>query len=138
MFLTLLFVTLLIAGAVSVIVARAFTRPLDSVLQRIIGDAVSHAWLTYLKFAIVVVGISTGVRIQELTKYLSPARADKEGRLVELTGERWVFEIYRTVLDTLQGIAWLLLVFFVFALIAHVIVRIAEMRFGRSGGDPRP
>jgi len=33
--------------------------------------------------------------------------------------------------ETLQGIAWLLLVFFIFALIAYVIVRIFESRKGR-------
>jgi hypothetical protein len=39
-----------------------------------------------------------------------------------------VLEIYRTLIGTLQGNAWLLLVFFVAALIAYVIVRGFELR----------
>jgi hypothetical protein len=45
-----------------------------------------------------------------------------------LTSDRWTFEVFRTVIGTLQSLAWLLLVFFVFALIAYVVVRGLEMR----------
>jgi hypothetical protein len=41
-----------------------------------------------------------------------------------------MLECYRTAIETLQGIVWMLLVFFVFAMIAYVIVRIAELKFG--------
>lgn len=135
MFLGLLAVTLVIALIVSIIVARAFTSSLDKILKRIIADEISSAWLKYLKFAIVVVGDSAGVRIHELEKYITPFRYDKEQRIVALTTDRWVLELYRTVIETLQGIAWLLLIFFVFALIAYVIVRIAELRQTRISGE---
>jgi hypothetical protein len=128
MFVGLLLVTLILAAAVSVAVARAFTAPLDRILKRIIADDISSAWLRYMKFAILVVGISAGVRIRELEKYITPMRWEKDVRLPELTAERWILELYRTVIETLQGIAWMLLVFFVCALIAYVLVRIAEMR----------
>ena len=131
MFPVLLLITFLLALAVSYLVTRAFTKPLDSILNRIIADGISSAWLKYLKFAIIVVGVSAGVRINELEKYITPFRYDKEARIVELTRERWVLEVYRTVIETLQGIAWMLLVFFVFALLAYVLVRIAELRQGR-------
>ena len=133
MFFALLLVTLFVASIVSLLVARAFARPLDSILKRIIADEISGAWLKYLKFAILVVGISAGVRIYELEKYITPQRWDKEAQIVQLTGERWVLEIYRTVIEALQGIAWMLLVFFVFALIAYVIVRIAEIKRSHTG-----
>lgn len=133
MFLLLLLVTLLIAAAVSIAVARAFSKPLDSILKRIIADEISMAWLKYMKFAILVVGISAGVRIHELEKYITPQqRWQKDAQIVELTSERWILEIYRTVIETLQGIAWMLLVFFVFALVAYVVVRIAEMKRTQS------
>ena len=76
--------------------------------------------------------MSAGVKIYELEKYITPLRGDKDAVVVRLTQERWVLELYRTVIDTLQGIAWMLLVFFVFALIAYVIVRLAEIK-----GTPR-
>lgn len=128
MFLALLLITLLIALAVSLLVARTFSGPIDRILKRIIADEISDAWLKYLKFAILVVGVSAGVRIYELEKYISPMRWDKEAKILSLTSERWVLEIYRTIIETLQGIAWMLLVFFVFALIAYVLVRLGEMR----------
>jgi len=128
MFLTLLLVTFAVAIAVALLVSRMFTQPIDMILKRIIADAISAAWLKYMKFAILVVGISSGVRIYELEKYIVPARFDKENKLLELTSERWILEIYRTIIATLQGIAWMLLLFFVCALIAYVIVRVAEMK----------
>lgn len=138
MFPTLLLVTFIVALAVSFTVARLFTRPIDTILQRLITDQISAAWLRYMKFAILVVGVSSGVRIYELEKYISPARYDKEARVLELTRDRWILELYRTVIESLQGIAWMLLVFFVFALIAYVIVRIGEMRRGTPPGERQP
>lgn len=131
MFITLLAITLIISFAVSFAVAKAFTNPIESILKRIIADAISVAWLKYLKFAILVVGVSSGVRIYELEKYITPQQGAKEPVIVELTGERWLLELYRTVIEALQGIAWMLLVFFVFALIAYVLVRVAEMRHSK-------
>ena len=128
MFIILLIVTLLVALGVSLLVIRAFSRPIDSILRRIISDDISVAWLRYLKFAILVVGVSAGVRIYELEKYITPQFPDKAPRIVELTSERWILELYRTVIQTLQGIAWMLLVFFIVALMAYVIVRISETR----------
>ena len=55
MFLILLVVTFMIAVAVSFIVVRMFTTPIDNILDRIIADEISAAWLRYLKFAIYVV-----------------------------------------------------------------------------------
>ena len=51
-----------------------------------------------------------------------------------------MLEIYGTILQTLQSTAMLLLVFFVFALIAMVIVRALESRRGRPevGGREQP
>lgn len=133
MFLTLLLVTFAVSVLAAIVVARMFAKPIDSILERIIADKISAAWTRYMKFAILVVGVSAGVRIYELERYISPARFDNDAKVLELTQERWILEIYRTIIETLQGIAWLLLVFFVFALVAYVIVRIAEMKSGRRG-----
>ena len=107
---------------------RIFAGPIDGILKRIIADEISSAWLKYLKFAIYVVGVSKGVRVWELERYITPLRFDEKAQILQLTRDRWVLEIYRTIIETLQGIAWLLLVFFVFALIAYVIVRVFELK----------
>jgi hypothetical protein len=39
-------------------------------------------------------------------------------------------EIYRTIIDTLGGLAWALLVFFIATLIAFVIVKRGEKKTG--------
>jgi ABC-type transport system involved in multi-copper enzyme maturation permease subunit len=127
MFITLLVVTFVISWVVAFIVVLVFGKPIDNILRRIIADEISQAWLKYLKFAIYVVGVSSGVRIWELEKYITPPQT-KDAQVIELTNERWVLEVYRTIIEALQGIAWLLLVFFIFALIAFVIVRVFEIR----------
>lgn len=132
MFISLLLVTFILALAVSALVARLFAQPLQSILQRIIDDPISLAWVRYMKFAILVVGVSAGVRIYELEKYITSWRTDEKVQIVPLTGERWILEVYRTVIESLQGITWLLLVFFVVALIAYVLVRLGELKHSRS------
>lgn len=126
MFLSLLGVTFLISLGVSFILARIFTNPMATILRRIIAEEISGAWLKYLKFVVYVVGISSGVRIWELEKYITPPAWRENPQIVVLNGDRWVFEVYRTIIGTLQGVAWMLLVFFVFALLAYVLVRRRE------------
>lgn len=116
--------------------ALVLARPIKGILDRIVADAISVAWLRYLNFAILVVGVSAGVRIYALEKYITPLRDDKDATINELTRDRWLLELYRTVIETLQGIAWLLLVFFAFALIAYVIVRSSELK--QKGADQLP
>jgi hypothetical protein len=135
MFLTLLLVTFVIAALVSFIVARLFDRPLRQILGRLVAEDLSAAWHRYIVFAIYVVGISGGVRVWSLEQYILPR--DRNSPALELTPERWTLEVYRTVIGTLQSVAWMLLVFFVFALIAYVVVRGLEMRHAkRPAGEP--
>lgn len=130
MFVTLLIVTFLIALAVSFIVARIFDRPLRQILGRLIAEELSVAWHRYIVFAVYVVGVSGGVRIWNLEQYILP-RPNDQPPLV-LDANRWTLEVYRTVIGTLQSIAWLLLVFFVFALLAYVIMRGMELRHAKQ------
>lgn len=126
MFLSLLVVTFLVAVLACSIVARLFARPIQSILERLVSGELAHAWLRYLKFAIYVTGISGGVRIWDLEKYITAQGPDMQP--IVLNPERWTLEIYRTVIQTLQSTAWMLLVFFVCSLIAYVILRGFELR----------
>jgi hypothetical protein len=71
------------------------------------------------------------VHIRDLEKYLTtPPITTPPGKgmeILQLTNERWFLEVYRTTIGSLQGLAWALLVFFICALLAFVIVRNAEM-----------
>lgn len=130
MFISLLLVTFTIAVLVSFVVVRLFRKPIEAILNRIVAEALSSAWQRYITFAIYVVGVSGGVRIYQLERYITAASEDTEPLV--LTPERWTLEIYRTIIDTLQSIAWMLLVFFVFALIAYVVVRGFELKSGKK------
>jgi len=130
MFITLLAVTFVVSLGVSLIVSRLFRDSIRRILSRIIQDEIASSWVRYIHFAILVVGVSGGVRVYDLQQYVLP-RETKEGfeaSLPALTTDRWVLEVYRTVIGTASGVAWMLLVFFVFALIAYVIVRVFESR----------
>ncbi len=125
MFITLLTVTFCIALVVSFAVSFVFSSPILKIMNRIISDEISKAWVRYLQFAIYVVGISSGVRVWDLEKYIIPS---KDMEVITLNADRWILEIYRTVIGSLIGLSWMLLVFFMFALIAFVIVRGSEVK----------
>lgn len=135
MFLTLLVVTFVIAALVSFVVARLFDRSLRQILARLVAEDLSTAWHRYIVFAIYVVGISGGVRIWSLEQYIMPR--ERNAAPLTLNPDRWTLEVYRTVIGTLQSVAWMLLVFFAFALIAYVVVRGLELRHARRReGEP--
>lgn len=129
MFFALLVVTFLISLAVSFGVVRLFDRAMAAVFRRIVTEELSGAWHRYIKFAVYVVGISGGVRIDEIERYVSAPQEDEV--VLVLTAERWVLEVYRTVIETLQGIAWMLLLVFIVALVAYVLLRGLELRHSK-------
>jgi hypothetical protein len=129
MFIILLGLTLAIALVVSLAVARAFRQPVGRILDRIIADEIAGAWRRYLSFAMIVVGVSGGVRVGSLERYIIPE--EKLGQPIVLNWERLTLEIYQTFIGTLGAIAWMLLLFFACALIAFVMVKTREARLGR-------
>ncbi len=130
MVITLLVSTFAVAFAAASIVAFIFHKPIDAILKRVVPADIAYAWTRYLRFAIYVVGIGAGVRVWALEKYLIAQKPYKE--IVELTSDRWMLEIYETIIGTLQSAAMVLLVFFVFALLAVVIVQIFEKRAAKE------
>ncbi len=134
MFYTLLLTTFGIAMLVAGITSRFFAKPAAAILKRVIQDEIALSWLTYLKFALLVVGVSGGVRIRELERFVSTPVHNEKAEVLVLTAERWTLEVYRTVIGTLQGLAWVLLLFFVVALVGFIVVRLIEtLRRNREG-----
>ena len=116
----------MIALGVSAIVIQMFSTSILKILQRIVADELANAWHQYIKFAAYVVGVSGGVRIYQLEQYINAPHKDVE--VLALTTQAWTLEIYRTVIGTLQSLAWMLLLVFIFALIAFVILRAFELK----------
>jgi len=129
-FLLLLIITLAIAVLVSLLVLMFFRKPVDKIFARIIGEDIAVAWRKFLTFALFVVGVSSGVNIWKLERFIQPEV--KDAVVPALTPEYWGLEIYRTIIDTLGGLAWSLLIFFVIALIAFVIVKRGEMKVSQK------
>ena len=125
MFITLLIVSFITSFLVCVIVSELFKKPIESILQRLIAEDIYSAWSRYLTFAIYVVGISGGVRIWELEKYITPRIQGQQA--TDLNLDRWTLETYRTIIGTLQSTAWMLLMFFISALLAYVVLKGVEV-----------
>lgn len=125
MFIALLLAVLVLSAIVCFAVTLVFRKQVDRILQRLVGEDIYTAWSKYLLFAVYVVGISGGVRVWELDRYITPL---KDQQVIELTQERWFLEIFRTVIGTLQSVAWVLLLFFMVALIALMLVKGREMK----------
>jgi ABC-type transport system involved in multi-copper enzyme maturation permease subunit len=137
MFFVLLLLTLGVALATSFTIVILFKKPISQILDRIIGEDIASGWHRFLLFAIFVVGVSNGVQIWKLEQYVHPERyAPREGGSIPplaLDGPSLGLEVYRTIIQTLQGVAWALLVFFVVALIAFAIIRRGESRPAGAG-----
>ncbi|MEX1257597.1 MAG: hypothetical protein WEG36_08270 [Gemmatimonadota bacterium] len=130
MFLSLLLATLLISLAVSLAVGATFRVPIGRILERLVGVELAPAWRRYVFFAVVIVGVSGGVRIYQMERYLSTEAPG--GTQLVLDRDRWVLEVYGTIMGSLQSMAWMLLVFFLVSLVAYVLVRGFEMRRERK------
>ena len=130
MFFTLLLVTFGISITFCFGVVKIFDAPITAIFNRIIQDQIISAWVRYIKFAAYVVGISGGVRIYNLERYISARHKDHE--ILTLNADSWTLEVYRTIIETLQAIAWMYLIVFIFALIAYVIVRGFELKSSKK------
>ncbi len=132
MFYYLIISTFVLALSVSWLVMWLFSSSINQILARIIHDPIHQAWAKYTKFAGMVVGTSSGIRIYDMEKYITPISYNGENQksvIIALTEQRWFLEIYRTIIETLQGLAWMMLLFFMVALIAYVIVRWSEIKY---------
>jgi hypothetical protein len=125
----LLGITFLLSLIVAGVVAGLFRKSITTLMNRIVGEPLSTAWVRYMMVAIVVVGVAGGVRPWDYERYITPM---KDQPVLVLNSDRWILELYRTAIGTAQAEVWLLLVFFVFALIAFVLVRGAELRHGKA------
>lgn len=120
MFVTLLLVTFIISLVMSTIAAFLFARPITKILARLVGEELAPSWQRYILFALYIVGVAEGTRLWDMEKYITP---NSEGVILQLSSDRWIIEIYKSIIGSLQGIAWMLLVFFIIALISYVIVK---------------
>lgn len=127
MFFLLIAGNFILVALVSVIVMKIFSKSVDKILNRVIKDEISLEWSKYIKFSAIVVGISSGMPTYTLSQYLPNENIEKYKPLV-LTSERMVLEVYQTIIETLQGMAYAYCLFFIIALLAYVIIKRGEYK----------
>ncbi len=133
MFLWLLLTSFVVAVLCALLTIYIFRTALVKTLTRIVGEDLALSWKKFIQFALFVVGVSGGIRVWDLEKYLPAATPDS--RPVVLTNERWVLELYSVVINTVQSMAWMLFVFFLFTLVTIGILRIFEMKSEKKPGS---
>ena len=138
MFYGLLLVTFAVALLTAYAVTRAFSSPTRAILQHVVGQELFELWHRYLLFALLVTGVSCGAPVWAIEKYITPRSSGTE--VVALNAERWTLEVYRTLVDTLQGTASALFVFFLLAVVLHVWLKRARQNplvlGGTASGSP--
>lgn len=122
MVVSLLLVTLLVSSVICFIVNLAFHKTTMKMLQKLFPDEIASAYRKYLAFALYVIGVGGGVRMHDIERYIVPSPGSDKSPLI-LTDERWTLEMVRTVIETMQAMAWALFLFFLIVLIAYLIVQ---------------
>ena len=128
MIVTLFLVSFILAAGLATGVAWLSKDPIEVILHRFLAAHISVALSKYLRFAIIVVGTASGTRVAALEQYIGAESYNKAAITAALTQEAWILELYRTVVATLEGIVWLLLVVAFFVLLAILIIRKGNMK----------
>jgi hypothetical protein len=126
-FIVLLIGSLALSLLVSFFLVRVFRQSVSSILGRIIKEDISLAWVRYIMFAMYVAGISSGVRVWDLERYIQGS-VEKGGVQLVLNADRVILECYQTLIGTMQGISGVLLAFFAVAIIAYAVIRAFESK----------
>jgi hypothetical protein len=137
MFVNFFLSTLAAAFVLSFLVAWLFWTPVKNVLRKLLDDEAAAAWTRYVCFTLVVAGVAAGARVRILEEYLTAPSFNRGAMLGELTQEFWVLEMYRTVIGTVAGIAWVLLGLSLIAGIVYVIADKYRLNKVYPGGAQR-
>ncbi|PYT68945.1 MAG: hypothetical protein DMG39_19710 [Acidobacteria bacterium] len=136
MFVALFGASFALALALSVTIAWISREAIETILRRFLADSVlRRGFEKYIRFAIVVVGISGGTRVKALQEYISAADYNKAALQAALTQEFWTLELYRTVMGTLEAVAGLLLLCIFLALIAPAVLRLLKVEPLKTAGE---
>jgi hypothetical protein len=128
MFVVLFAVSFVVAYLVSAFVSWISRDVVENVLHRYLAYRIATAISKYFRFAILVVGVSDGTRSRLLFDFISASPWDRAKMAAELTPEFWVLEMYRTLIQALEGILGLVLIFSFITLITVFLIRKAHLK----------
>jgi hypothetical protein len=119
-FYALFLVQLAVAFAASFLAAVLFDRATGAVFVRAFGEEVGRGWRWLVRFAVLVVGVASGVRLYDLERYAEAGEAPR------LNAAEWLLEVYRSAIGALESAVWALLLFFLVILFVALLGRRAE------------
>jgi hypothetical protein len=129
MFVLLFAVSVIVALGLGFGVSLIFRRMTENLLSRHLAESVCHATAKYLQIAILLVGVSSGARIQLLKDYLNTPAYNAEALNAQMKPALWSLALYNTATDSLLGILWLMIVFAFLASVAVAFIRRSKIRW---------
>ncbi len=129
MFVPLFAVSVIVAFGLAFGVSVIFKRMTATVLSRNLAENVSQATAKYLQIAILLVGVSSGARIQLLKDYLNTPAYNLEALNTQMKPALWSLAMYNTATDALMGILWLMILFAFLAAVAVAFIRRSKIRW---------
>lgn len=116
----MLVLTFLATVAVAGGVVLAFSRPIDTVLSRLVPTELADAWSRCAKFAVFVASFTGGLRLKELAGLVAA------GGDTTIRAPQAFMEVMKTVSGGLGAASWALLAFFGGALAVYAACRVYE------------
>lgn len=95
----------LASATVAAAVTAAFSGAIDGVLGRVLTGELSQAWSRCAKFAVFTASFTSGLRVKELSEFISV-------RMAPVGGGEGLLEVFKSVAAALSAASWGLLVFF--------------------------
>ncbi len=120
MFIKLFLITFFTSVSVSFLVNKIFAKSIRTILAKLVQEKIAQVFTRYVYFAIYVIGLSGGVNIYSLERYLK--KTDPDLPLLTLNADKFFLEIYKTIIETLQSITFLLFFFFLVTLVSYVLI----------------
>lgn len=128
-------VSFLLALALSYGVSKLCKDAVEAIANHFLARNISAGAARYLQLAIILVGVSSGTRVRLLEDYISAPAYYKPELAAQLTPELWAIALYHTVVDTLLGVAWLLVAFALIAMFVVIAIRRSNMTWLLAGHE---
>ncbi len=128
-------VSFLLALGVAYGVSKICRDAVQAILNRFLAKNISAAAAKYLQLVIVLVGVSSGTRVQLLQDYINAPAWSKPEIAVQVTQELWAIAMYHTFVDTLLGIVWLLVAFAFLTVCVVMSIRRSTMTWLLAGHE---
>jgi len=125
------------AVAISSLLAWLFKIPVESLLRYLAERDVAEAWTKYVFFLLFVVGVASGTRIRLLEEYLAAPVWNQNAIQGQMTQEFWVLEMYRTLIGSVEGIAWMLVLLTLIGVGAYFVMRKNKANQTQPAGDTK-